>query len=412
MIIYGMELLINKMKNAKKIVQFGAGNIGRSLVGQLFSRAGYEVVFVDAVDAIVHALNKKGAYNVVIKDELPPGVPDVIKVENVRGIHAHETEKIAKEIATAELVSTAVGAQIAPKLCDTIVRGAAQRNNIPLSIILCENRRGLADIMQTKIKQIALKYSISIPPIGCVETSIGKMVPIMPAEVREENPLVVWAEAYNTLIADKQAFVTTLPDIEGVELHDNFDAYVDRKLFIHNFGHAVAAYHGALKGHTYIYECIADKYIRNYTRNAMEIAADSLQKTYPLVLNKCDLISHVDDLLHRFCNRALGDTVYRVGRDLKRKLAPQDRIIGTLKMVRAQNGDITPMCHTCAAALLFSATDEEGNQCDDDIEIVRTAARDGVEKTLLNVCNMCAEADQKIVSEITRIYNELRQTQK
>jgi mannitol-1-phosphate 5-dehydrogenase len=30
-----------------KLVQFGAGNIGRSFIGQLFSRAGWEVVFVD-----------------------------------------------------------------------------------------------------------------------------------------------------------------------------------------------------------------------------------------------------------------------------------------------------------------------------------------------------------------------------
>ena len=38
--------MINKKIN-KKMVQFGAGNIGRSFIGQLFSRSGYEVVFVD-----------------------------------------------------------------------------------------------------------------------------------------------------------------------------------------------------------------------------------------------------------------------------------------------------------------------------------------------------------------------------
>lgn len=30
-----------------KIVIFGAGSIGRSLIAQLFARAGYEIVFVD-----------------------------------------------------------------------------------------------------------------------------------------------------------------------------------------------------------------------------------------------------------------------------------------------------------------------------------------------------------------------------
>ena len=32
----------------KKILIFGAGKIGRSFIGQLFSRAGYELVFIDA----------------------------------------------------------------------------------------------------------------------------------------------------------------------------------------------------------------------------------------------------------------------------------------------------------------------------------------------------------------------------
>jgi len=32
----------------KYFVQFGAGNIGRSFIGQLFSRAGYEVIFIES----------------------------------------------------------------------------------------------------------------------------------------------------------------------------------------------------------------------------------------------------------------------------------------------------------------------------------------------------------------------------
>ena len=46
---------------------------------------------------------------------------------------------------------------------------------------------------------------------GLIETSIGKMVPIMPDEVRRRNPLVVYAEAYNTLICDGKAFRKPIP---------------------------------------------------------------------------------------------------------------------------------------------------------------------------------------------------------
>ena len=46
------------MNNRPQLLHFGAGNIGRSLVGQLFSKAGYDVVFVDADRRIVDALNE------------------------------------------------------------------------------------------------------------------------------------------------------------------------------------------------------------------------------------------------------------------------------------------------------------------------------------------------------------------
>lgn len=51
----------------KKLVLFGAGKIGRSFVGQLFSRSGYEVVFVDILKPVIEALNKRGIYNCYYK---------------------------------------------------------------------------------------------------------------------------------------------------------------------------------------------------------------------------------------------------------------------------------------------------------------------------------------------------------
>jgi mannitol-1-phosphate/altronate dehydrogenase len=43
-------------------VHFGAGNIGRGFVGLLLHRAGYEVVFVDVVDALIDGLNRAPSY--------------------------------------------------------------------------------------------------------------------------------------------------------------------------------------------------------------------------------------------------------------------------------------------------------------------------------------------------------------
>ena len=42
-----------------KAVMFGAGNIGRGFIGQLFSESGYEVVFVDVVQEFEIALCRR-----------------------------------------------------------------------------------------------------------------------------------------------------------------------------------------------------------------------------------------------------------------------------------------------------------------------------------------------------------------
>ncbi|HPP75292.1 MAG TPA: mannitol-1-phosphate 5-dehydrogenase, partial [Armatimonadota bacterium] len=50
----------------KKAVQFGAGNIGRGFIGQLFHESGYEVVFVDVVPDVVRLLNEQRCYTLRI----------------------------------------------------------------------------------------------------------------------------------------------------------------------------------------------------------------------------------------------------------------------------------------------------------------------------------------------------------
>jgi mannitol-1-phosphate 5-dehydrogenase len=53
-------------------------------------------------------------------------------------------------------------------------------------------------------------------------------------------------------------------------------------------------------------------------------------KKYPGEFRPEQLTDHIDDLLRRFENRALGDTVFRVGCDLKCKLHKNDRIMSPL----------------------------------------------------------------------------------
>jgi len=134
----------------KKMLQFGAGNIGRSFIGQLFSRSGYEVVFVDINKELVKELNKKRVYKLVIKrNELPD---EIILIENIRAIDSFDKEAVIREIVDADIIATAVGKHALPQIVPVIALGLQlrykKRGKNPLDIIIAENLRNAADYLR------------------------------------------------------------------------------------------------------------------------------------------------------------------------------------------------------------------------------------------------------------------------
>jgi mannitol-1-phosphate 5-dehydrogenase len=90
--------------------------------------------------------------------------------------------------------------------------------------------------------------------------------------------------------------------------------------------HAVCAYLGLYTGREYLYEAVAEPYIRLIAREAMVESVASLAQEYGVLMQ--ELLRHCDDLLMRFSNKSLGDTCARVGGDPARKLRAADRLIG------------------------------------------------------------------------------------
>lgn len=52
----------------KKVIQFGAGNIGRGFIGLVLERAGYHVVFADVNQEVIDKLNSDKSYTVHVMD--------------------------------------------------------------------------------------------------------------------------------------------------------------------------------------------------------------------------------------------------------------------------------------------------------------------------------------------------------
>ena len=116
-------------------------------------------------------------------------------------------------------------------------------------------------------------------------------------------------------------------------------------------GHCLTAYLGKLNGYKYICEAIENENIRFIVKNAMYASAEALSIEHNR--RYTDVKRYADDLIHRFGNRHLGDTVLRVGMDIKRKLAENDRLMGAIRLCEKHGIDATYIKIGVAAALLF-----------------------------------------------------------
>jgi mannitol-1-phosphate 5-dehydrogenase len=378
------------LSEARKIVIFGAGKIGRSFIGQLFSRAGYEVIFIDIRRELINHINYTRTYKVIIKDNYGD---KILNIGNIRGICIDDEDEVVNELAGSDIAAISVGQQgihaLIPVIAKALILRRQKLGEQPLDFIIAENMRN-SDIF---IRSGLSHYLPSDYPfgrlLGLVETSIGKMVPIMSDKDIEDDPLQVFAEPYNRLIVARSGFKNPIPEVKEIDAKKNIKAWVDRKIFIHNLGHAASAYLGFVSHPEaiYVYEVLSDPLIFKTTRDTMLQSADILMALYPSEFTVSGLTGHIDDLLHRFMNRALGDTIYRVGCDLYRKLGPDDRLVAPVKAAIGLNMPCDLIFKVIISAISFRATDEHGRHLDKDEAFFIEAAK-GTNHILTTLCKL------------------------
>lgn len=384
----------------KKAVMYGAGNIGRGFIGKVFSEAGYAVVFIDVIPAVVDQLNRDRQYPVrlVSNEEIRE-----VTVSNVSAVNGLDSKAVAEAIAGADLMATAVGVNILPRIVANLAAGLdlrAAANAGPLDIIICENLldadKFLRSLLEKAVKPATLQYLAD--KVGLVEASIGRMVPVMTDEMREGNPLRVWVEPYEELPVDKDAFKGEIPPIKTLVPFSPFGFYIRRKLYIHNMGHALCAYFGWLKGYTYIYEAVADETIASRARGAMLTVAAALHKHYGIPLAVIE--DNVYDLLSRFGNRVLKDSVARVGKDPVRKLKYNDRLTGAALYCMEQGLEADSILTGIAAALRFDNPEDEAA-----MEVQTHISEYSVKSAIRKFCGL---DDAALTARIAAEYDKLK----
>ncbi|RMZ73536.1 mannitol-1-phosphate 5-dehydrogenase [Pyrenophora seminiperda CCB06] len=313
------------MPYEKKAVHFGGGNIGRGFVAEFLHNSGYEVVFVDVMDSIIESLQKTKTYTVT---EIGDDGERKFTIDHYRAINSkHEMDKVIEEIATADVVTCAVGPNILKFVAEPVAKAIeARKLDYPIAVIACENAINATttwrDFIESKLSAEA-KETLD-KKARFANSAIDRIVPQQPPNAG----LDVVIEKFHEWCVEQKPFENggKKPDVKGIHYVDDLEPYIERKLFTVNTSHATAAYYGHQNKISYIHEVLQDKKLHDTVRDAVKETANLIIKKHGVSAE--DQSEYVEEIIKRISNPVLKDNVERVGRAPLRKLSRKERFIG------------------------------------------------------------------------------------
>jgi mannitol-1-phosphate 5-dehydrogenase len=378
----------------KVAVHFGAGNIGRGFIGLKLFESGFHISFVDVNPSVINALKEKKGYDVEYLDDQARR----FRVDQCTGLHSvDDADDIQKRLLEAELITTAVGPNILPLIAKTLVpmikERCAQKIERTLNIIACENMMGGS----SRIEALVLE-ALSDDEMNYVSTHIGfpnaavdRIVP----QQSHSDPLFVQVEPFYEWVIDTNQLKGVLV-LNGVHFTDQLEAYIERKLFTVNTGHASCAYAAYRKHIKTIVEAMHDEEIALLVESVMHETGAYLIKVHGF--DPTNQAEYIAKTLERFRNPNIIDDVPRVARTPIRKLSHQERFIRPLLACYQNALPYQMLLRALVNVLYFDSTDDE-----EAIQLQKSIHTKGIRLTLQDVTGLTD--NHPLVKEIEDLYS-------
>lgn len=310
-----------------KVTVIGAGKTGRGFLGRLLQDKNVSSIdFIDKDENLVKELNEKKSFTVhYFGNDLDP-----VEISNY---HAYTWED-APELQ--DIVFVSVGAlnlqNVGEKLKDRLHPG--------MKIIVSEN---------------------AINPSGKLKAAMGREdIPVAESTVFcttvSDQRLDILSETYPYLQYDADA-IGILEGLSHFKPEHGFKNFLTRKIFTYNAASAIIAYLGALKGYTVYSEAANDPYVLSLLDENYRATNKAMCEVYGY--DKEDQEEFALLSKKKFTNPVIQDSIERNARDPIRKLGPEERIVGPLKLLWEKGYDTLPLTKTLAAALLYRSPKEE-----------------------------------------------------
>ncbi len=374
------------MKNA---VHFGAGNIGRGFIGDILSKNNVAITFIDVNERVIDELNKRHSYEIEVAEE---GQPHIV-VKNVSGINnAENPGEVIKAIASADIITTAIGPNILPFIAELIAKGIEARkaagNNTPIDVLACENMIGGSQYLYQEVKKYLSADGLIFAEqyVGFPNAAVDRIVPAQ----THEDPLFVVVEPFNEWVVETSRMRNPTFKLTGVHYEKDLEPFIERKLFSVNSGHATSAYTGAFYGAKTILEALKDDRVKAQVEAVLgEIRSLLIAKWN---FDEQALIDYHKIIISRFENPFIVDDVNRVARTPIRKLGYDERFIRPIRELKERQLSYQNLLKTIA--FVFNYNDSNDEQSVQLQELLATKLLPEV------VADVTGLTDQDLISEI------------
>ncbi|MGE4584718.1 MAG: 2-dehydropantoate 2-reductase N-terminal domain-containing protein [Sphaerochaeta sp.] len=329
----------------------GAGKTGRGFLARLVQEAGQVPVLLDSSLSLITTLRDQGQYTIEFFGRERPD----LTLQVPKAYHTEEPEAL-EAIAQADILLVSVGASNLEQAGSLIKAALDKRTETnPLLIITAENAINPAMKLNKAIRMTSgqneatktdsLSFLVTEAAIFC--STIEK----------PGSAVDILSEAYDQLPYDalKAGSLYALPSSFVPEMQ--FPLLLTRKIYTYNCSSAAIAYLGSYLGYAWYADAANDPRIIR--------VLDALYGKINRVLCKAYAIDSQEQeqfavsAKHKFQNQNIRDSIERNARDVMRKLAPDERLVGPLLLAEQQKLEIEPLELVIAAAIWYALQQNE-----------------------------------------------------
>jgi len=368
-----------------KCVILGAGKIARGFIGHLLHLSGIPFTFIEKSDALCDLINTRGEYTVHIlgcpeKDCVIPGK---------RALKYSETEAITSAIAEADAIFTAVGGKNLGEITSILKAGIERRaaEGKRLNIITCENWKKPADIIRENLTAAVAPAAQAYlaKKVGITEAVIMRSAIEPTADALEKDPVCVNVQDFWDLPVDKSRIVGDMPPIQGLRLMDEFSGFLERKFYTYNAANGTVSFLGGLLGYKHLADAAHDERILSILEGVYTETANALSRKHNFPLD--EQLAFTRSSKKKLQDYAIVDYIERNARDPMRKLGPDDRLIGSARLVLEQGFVPENLAVAAAAAIHYVSPGDPSAE-----ELGRMLREEGIEAVITKVCKLDIES--------------------